>query len=87
MNLDTEQVLKVLHPSGVVEQTATGLPCDKQIEIALLVGFAASNGAKHARPVRAMKLGQTEDLVPPFAAQAFEHNHKPTSTASASGGA
>ena len=48
MNFDAEQVLKILHQPGVVQQTTPSFPLHQEIEIAVLARLASGDGAKNA---------------------------------------
>lgn len=69
VDLYAEEFLKVLNEPGVVEQTAARFPGDQEVEIAVLIGFAAGHRAEHAHIVGAALTSQAKDSVPTCAAQ------------------
>src|SRR5450631_1124215 len=75
MDLHPQQLLEILDKSCVIHQTPARLPGYQQIEVAVLCGFTAGNGAEHAQAVGAALLGEAEDRLPPFRAQCVERDH------------
>ena len=59
----------------MIQQTPARLPGDKQIEVAVLIGFTAGHGTKHTQAVGAAPLGEAEDLLPPFRPQCVQGDH------------
>jgi hypothetical protein len=66
VDLHAEQLLEILNETSVVEQTPTRPPTHQKVEIAVFVGFTASDGAKHTNVVSATPLCQAQDFVTPF---------------------
>jgi len=52
----------------LIHQTPARFPGDQSIEVAVLIGFTASHGAKHAQALGAAPLGKPEDFFPPLRA-------------------
>jgi len=75
MDLDPEQLLKILNQPGMIQQTPARLPRYQQIEVAVLIGFTAGHGAEHAQAVGAAPPGEPEDFFPPFRAQRVQGDH------------
>jgi hypothetical protein len=64
MNFDAEQLLKILHQPGVVQQTTSRFPLHQEIEIAVLARFASGDGAKNADITSPAPLSEAEDFLP-----------------------
>jgi hypothetical protein len=62
--LNPQQLLKFDPKPCVVEQASVGFKLHEQVDIALLVGFAARNGAEDAHIPRAVLRTNLQDLVP-----------------------
>ena len=75
MDLDPEQLLKILNQPGMIQQTPARLPGDPQVEVAILIGFTAGHGAEPAQAVGAAPLGETENLLPPLCTQSVQGDH------------
>jgi hypothetical protein len=55
-----------LNQPGVIEQTPAWFPRYQQIEVAVLIGFAAGHGSEHAQAVGAALFGEPKYFRPPF---------------------
>jgi hypothetical protein len=75
MDLHPKQSLEILNQPGVIHQTPARFPGDQQIEVAILIGFAAGYRAKHTQAVGAAPPGKPENLLPQFRAQGVEREH------------
>src|ERR1017187_10291001 len=75
MDLHAEQLLEILNQPGVIQQTPARFPGDQQIEVAVLIGFAAGHGAEHTQAVGASPPGELEDFLPPFRPQSVHGDH------------
>jgi hypothetical protein len=70
-----EEVLKLDQEAGQVEQAATGLEVDEEVDVAGGIGFAARHRPKHPDVAGAVAGGRGQDLGP----HAGELPHRRTS--------
>jgi len=75
VDLDPQQFLEILNQPGVVHKTPDRSPCNKQIEVAVLVGLTSGHGTEYAEASCAMPFGQPKDFVPPLLPQGIESEH------------
>ncbi len=75
VDLDAEQLLKILHEPGMVEQAPARLPDDQKVEVAALRCLPAGNRAKHTDVPSAALSGQMRHLVAEIGAQCSQRQH------------
>lgn len=62
VDFHAEQFLEILHQSSVVQEAPAGFPGDEQIQVTVLIGFAAGHGAEYAQSVGAAPGGERLSL-------------------------
>ena len=69
VDLDSKEILQILLEFHVVEEVATGVPGDEEVQIAAFGAFAACERPKDAEIVRSVACCQVQDVIAPMGAK------------------